>query len=545
MADQKIADITASINETNQKVESSDKKLAANSMEKLIGTVQQLVDIQKETLEVAQNQAMFARFKDDDPDVGPAPSEKPEEPEEGKKPGGFMKTFGVFFKMLKGFVGILLAVAIPALAFLLNSPVFETLKKAIFDFIDFFFKDILPVLKIIKDKFFVVVDDIMKYFDENVLPVLKDVKDKLFGVLIKLYDDVIKPIYDFFEEFMTKEGGGFDILLKGLEKSFNNFKAIFDDIINIISSLIDGDLGAVKDHIFSLGANILKAVKDSIDTIIEFVLGMFGIQAKEGQGGMSMLGDVVKGFFKSIVDKISGVFDGLTKSISSVIEDIMSGIQNIARDIIGDTLGDKIFGKRAVKDLSADEKLEEQEDLRKGMEGKEEGVTDEEKDVTKAKERMKEVKESEAKKIKKIESRRKDDGTLTSSDERDLKLSEKRIAEQEKVLLAQEKDVREAKAKLEADQQRLQKINASLNAPADAPAPEKLIEAKDEEKPDGKVAKEVNKAANQNTPAGAVAMITDQSQNHRVEKKTVIEHNKILENPAPGGRAGKAIEGLH
>ena len=52
-------------------------------------------------------------------------------------PGFFEKTFGKFFKLIKGVVGILLAVAIPALAFILNSPVFEKLKEGLFNFIDY------------------------------------------------------------------------------------------------------------------------------------------------------------------------------------------------------------------------------------------------------------------------------------------------------------------------------------------------------------------------------------------------------------------------
>jgi len=516
----------------------------SNSIEKLIGTVQQLVDIQRETLEVAQNQAMFARFKDDDPDVGPAPSEKPEEPEEGKKPGGFMKTFGVFFKMLKGFVGILLAIAIPALALLLNSPVFKILKKALFDFIDFFFEEIFPILVVLKDKFFVAIDKIRKYFDENVLPILKDVKDKLFGVLTDLYDKVIEPIYVFFEEFMTREGGGFDILLKGLETAFSNFKAMFDDIINVISSLLDGDLAAVKDHILSLGANILKAVKDNIDTIIEFVLGMFGMQAKEGQGGMSMLKDVVKGFFKSIVDKISGVFDGLTKSISTVIQDIMSGIQNIARDIIGDTLGDKIFGKRAVKDLSVEEQQEERKDL-----------TDDMKDTRKeALEKGKDLKEAKLE-LEKFEAEAKAKGGFDKIQKSGAGLSQNDIIEAREALQVAKDEEKEAAEKLKADQERLQKINASLNAPA----PEKLIEAKmeqtseakmektsDDEKSDGKAANEIKEnAAKQNTPAPAPMIVTDNSKVENKQNQTVLEHGKVLEDPSAGGRAGKAIAGVH
>ena len=503
-------------------------------------TEQQVLEAQRsmestaeEAAEAAEKRSMFDRFGGDEaPTPPPSGGDGGGEDKETKKTGG---AFGTFFKMIKGFVGILLAIAIPALALLLNSPVFKILKKALFDFIDFFFEEIFPILVVLKDKFFVAIDKIRKYFDENVLPILKDVKDKLFGVLTDLYDKVIEPIYDFFEEFMTREGGGFDILLKGLETAFSNFKAMFDDIINVISSLLDGDLAAVKDHILSLGANILKAVKDNIDTIIEFVLGMFGMQAKEGQGGMSMLKDVVKGFFKSIVDKISGVFDGLTKSISTVIQDIMSGIQNIARDIIGDTLGDKIFGKRAVKDLSVEEQQEERKDL-----------TDDMKDTRKeALEKGKDLKEAKLE-LEKFEAEAKAKGGFDKIQKSGAGLSQNDIIEAREALQVAKDEEKEAVDKLKADQERLKKLNESLNAPAPEkpieakPAPEKLIEAKDEEKSDGKAANEIKEtAANQNTPAPTIISAPDQSQKTKIENKTVLEQSKSL---SPDARTSKLLD---
>ena len=431
----------------------------ANSIKRLTATVEELVTKQDESNEISKNAAeesekqdMFQRFDEEEESKQVAEVDKDKDKDKDEEGGGFMKSFGGFFKMLKGFVGILLAVAIPALALILNSPVFEILKKSISDFIDFFFENILPVLTVIKDKFFVAIDDIMKYFDENVLPILKNMKDQLFGVLIKLYDNVIKPIYDFFEEFMTREGGGFDILLKGLEKQIHNFKAIFDDIINILSSLIDGDLGAVKDHIFSLGANILKAVKDYLDTIIEFVLGMFGMQAEEGQGGLSMLGDVIKGFFQSIVNKISGVFDGLIESISSVIEGIMSSIQSLVRDIAGDTIGDMVFGKKAVEDLSVAERQEERKDL-----------TDDMKDTQEeAKKKAGDLKKAELE-LKKLEAEAEEKGGFDKLKKSSVVgLSQNDIIEAREELQAAKDEQRKAAERLKADQERLKQINESL-----------------------------------------------------------------------------------
>ena len=86
-----------------------------------------------------------------------------------------MKTFGGFFKLLKGFVGILLAVAIPALALILNSPVFEKLKEGLFNLVDFYLKS---------------------------YTIIEQIKDELLPIFQKLYDNVIEPIKDFFIEFL-------------------------------------------------------------------------------------------------------------------------------------------------------------------------------------------------------------------------------------------------------------------------------------------------------------------------------------------------------
>ena len=178
MADQKIADITASINETNQKVESSDKKLAAISKvlsleskqekkdrkaakkrendakkrhEKLLkeqkegnATAEEVEESSKELAKATEDSAeaslkrsMFDRFAGDDkPGVGGAPGASVGEGG-GEEGGGFMKKFGGFFKLIKGFVGILAVAIIPALAYFMNDPkIFAKMKEYLFDFID-------------------------------------------------------------------------------------------------------------------------------------------------------------------------------------------------------------------------------------------------------------------------------------------------------------------------------------------------------------------------------------------------------------------------
>ena len=94
-------------------------------------------EAQREENERSQRRSNFDRLAGED--GGPPPPPPPPGSDSGGDdgPGFFEKTFGKFFKLIKGVVGVLLAVAIPALAFLLNSPVFEKLKEPS-NFIDYY-----------------------------------------------------------------------------------------------------------------------------------------------------------------------------------------------------------------------------------------------------------------------------------------------------------------------------------------------------------------------------------------------------------------------
>ena len=85
-------------------------------------------EAQQEANERSTKRSMFDRLSDEH--GGPPPPPPPPDPGGDDEPSSFEKAFGKFFKLIKGVVGVLLAVAIPALAFLLNSPVFEKLKEA-------------------------------------------------------------------------------------------------------------------------------------------------------------------------------------------------------------------------------------------------------------------------------------------------------------------------------------------------------------------------------------------------------------------------------
>lgn len=461
--------------------------------EQVLAAQEQMEQTASEAAEAAEKRGMFDRFGSDEAPATPPTDDSGGGGDDPAKGGGFMKTFGKFFKMLSGFVGILLAVAIPALAIILNSPVFEKLKEGLFNLVDFFF--------------------------EKVMPVLKQIKDELMPIFKKLYDNVIKPIQDFFVDFMTKEGGGFDTLFVGLKKQFKNFKAIFDDIVNLLSALMKGDFKAVKEHIANLGKNILKAIRQSIDTFLEFFLKMFGLEKKEGEeGGIDML--------KNLLGR---VVDNLVKTISDLFQTVIDGIMSFTQDMVrslpgGDTIADLAFGKRAVKDMSVGEQQEERKELKEELE---DGDQQDKVDALvikrqKAEEKLKEL-EAKAKAAGGEDKLSKESGLIGTSDFQKLQ-------DAREELQAEKAKEKEATDKLKADQERLKQLNESLD-------PKKQLE-----KPppsEAEKATEVNKAANDNKASNIVVQQNDQSSTAQTEQKTVIEQNKPL---SPDARTSKLLD---
>ena len=455
--------------------------------EQVLDAQRAMEEAQQEANEAAEKRSMFDRLSDEDGGP-PIPSPPPGTPSGGDDAdGGFMKTFGGFFKLLKGFVGILLAVAIPALALILNSPVFEKLKEGLFNLVDFFF--------------------------EKVIPVITQIKDELLPIFQKLYDNVIEPIKDFFVEFMTKEGGGFDILFEGLKEQFKNFKAIFDDIVNILSALMEGDFAAVKDHILNLGKNILKAITQAIDTFLEFFLTMFGLEKKEGEkGGIDMLKRVM-----------SNLIDSLVESLKSIFESIMSGIQSVVRSIAGDTIGDLVFGKKAVKDLSVEERQEERKELKEELES-----GDQQKEVEKKRGDVKKAEDE----LKELEAKAEAAGGFDKIKKSGIGLSQNDIIEAREALQAAKAEEKEAADKLKADQERLKQLEQSLD-------PQKQLEKPTP--PDSKAADAATQAANDNK-SNVTIQQNDNSQQSSTEQKTVVEQNKELSGTGSAAALSRAVE---
>ena len=177
MADEGIASVTAAVKETNEKVESTDQKLAAigkvlsleskqekeerqaakkreddakdrheellkeqqegnATAEEVEQAAKELAKATEEATEAAEKRSMFDRFGGDEAPTTTTPTGVEGE-DGGEEGGGFMKKFGGFFKLIKGFVGILAVAIIPALAYFMNDPkIFAKMKEYLFDFID-------------------------------------------------------------------------------------------------------------------------------------------------------------------------------------------------------------------------------------------------------------------------------------------------------------------------------------------------------------------------------------------------------------------------
>ena len=104
--------------------------------EELQKAQEDMIEAAREAAEKAEKRSMFDRLAGDEP---PGPSD-PADPEDDEENKSFFKgkKFKNFFKMITGFLGILSVLILPALAYALNNEkIFNTLKGALFSFIDF------------------------------------------------------------------------------------------------------------------------------------------------------------------------------------------------------------------------------------------------------------------------------------------------------------------------------------------------------------------------------------------------------------------------
>jgi len=181
MADEGISGLTAAVKETNQKVESTDQKLAAISKvlsleskqekeerqaakkreddakdrhenllkeqqegnataEEVEKSSKELARATEDASEAAEKRSMFDRLSSSDKPSGGVAVPGGGGGDDPKKGGIFgSKKFKGFLKLVTGFMGILAAMIIPALAYFMNDPkIFAAMKDGIFSMINFF-----------------------------------------------------------------------------------------------------------------------------------------------------------------------------------------------------------------------------------------------------------------------------------------------------------------------------------------------------------------------------------------------------------------------
>ena len=479
--------------------------------EQVLAAQEQMEQTAEEAAEAAEKRSMFDRFGSDEAPPPPPPPGGGED-QETKKTGG---VFGKFFKMIKGFVGILLAIAIPALAVLLNSPVFEVLKKSLFDFVDFFFETVVPLLK-----------KAYTYMKEEVFPALQKAFDDLLPMLKSLWDDVLMPLYNWFVDFMSGEGGGIDILLEYVSKQWVNVKKLFQSMIDLFKNLMAGDFEKAFGNLGDIGKVLMDAIDQALTAILKLGLAAFGLTFD------GSIGDLIGSWLTSTWESIKAVLRSLpllgdvealqagsadnratAASAKNTIEAAEDEERDAKRKLRGgaNTLkfADKSVERRAAKLAKLEKEAEEAGGFDKLEQSKTFGL--DKNDIIKARADLKKAQES-AQKLK----------------DKEAELN---------------KQLSDAQAKKAEAEKQLAMVNKSVVA--DAAANEKVGQLRKLPESESEKAAEVNKAANDNKGSTVVVQQNDQSQKSNTEQKTVIEQSKALVNQAPGGRAGRAIEGLH
>jgi hypothetical protein len=389
------------------------------------------------------------------------------------------------------------------------------LKKSLFDFVDFFFETVVPLLK-----------KAYTYMKEEVFPALQKAFDDLLPMLKSLWDDVLMPLYNWFVDFMSGEGGGIDILLEYVSKQWVNVKKLFQSMIDLFKNLMAGDFEKAFGNLGDIGKVLMDAIDQALTAILKLGLAAFGLTFD------GSIGDLIGSWLTSTWESIKAVLRSLpllgdvealqagsadnratAASAKNTIEAAEDEERDAKRKLRGgaNTLkfADKSVERRAAKLAKLEKEAEEAGGFDKLEQSKTFGL--DKNDIIKARADLKKAQES-AQKLK----------------DKEAELN---------------KQLSDAQAKKAEAEKQLAMVNKSIEG--DAAANEKAGQLRKLPESESEKAAEVNKAANDNKGSTVVVQQNDQSQKSNTEQKTVIEQSKALVNQAAGGRAGRAIEGLH
>jgi hypothetical protein len=442
----------------------------------------------EEAAEAAEKRSMFDRFGSGEAPPPPPPPGGGED-QETKKTGG---VFGKFFKMIKGFVGILLAIAIPALAVLLNSPVFEELKKSLFDFVDYIFDTVIPFIK------------------NEVLPAIK-----------KFYNDFIIPIKDFVMKFLFSEGGGIDIMLELISKQWENVKSLFSSMLDLFDNLMSGDFEAAFGNLGDIGSTLMKAIDEGITAILKLGLAAFGLTFD------GTIGDLISNW-------LTTTWEGMKAAFRAIIPDAFEPefIQAGSESQRADTTAAK-------GDIEAAE--DEKKAAQRGMIGAGRTENMASNIVKRRRDKLAELeKEAEEKggfdKLEQSKTFGLDKNDIIKARELLAQAEERERKAQEKTAMLN-KRIADAETKKAEAEERL--ANVGKKVQKDADARDKATTLRELPPSEAEKAAEVNKAANDNKASNIVVQQNDQSSTAQTEQKTVIEQNKPL---SPDARTSKLLD---
>ena len=462
--------------------------------EQVLQAQREMEQAQQEANEAAEKRSMFDRLSDEQQEPPPPPPPG-SDPGGDDEPSGFGKAFGKFFKLIKGVVGILLAVAIPALAFLLNSPVFEKLKEALFNFIDYIFDTVIP------------------FIQREVIPRIKE-----------FYEKFLIPIKDFIMDFLFMEGGAIDIVLDNLSNQWNNVKSLFNSMLDLFDNLMKGDFEKAFGNLGDIGKTLMKAIDESLTAILKLGLAAFGLTFD------GTIGDVISNWLTS-------TWESIKAAMRAIIPDALE--PEFLQAGSADQRKETMAAAEAIKEAEAQE-TQAQRGMRRaaGEESRAGRVVDA------RRERLAELeKEAEAAGgFDKLEQSRafglsKNDiiearEQLAQAEERERKAQEK-TAELNR-------QIEESRAKRAEAEKQLEAVKKSVAG--DTAEREKAGTLKSLAPSEAESAEQVNQAANDNKASSVVIQQNDNSQQSSTEQKTVVEQNKELSGTGSAAALSRAVE---
>ena len=467
--------------------------------EQVLDAQRAMEEAQREENERSERRSNFDRLAGEDGGPPPPPPGSDSGGDDG--PGFFEKTFGKFFKLLKGIVGVLLAVAIPALAFLLNSPVFEKLKEALFNFIDYIFDTVIP------------------FIQKEIIPRIKE-----------FYEKFLIPIKDFIMDFLFMEGGALDITLAYLSNQWENVKKLFNSMLDLFDNLMSGNFEKAFGNLGDIGSTLMDAIDEGLTAILKLGLAAFGLSF-DGTIG-DMIGNWLTSTWESIKSALRGVFemvgldapemlqagDAEQRERTSQAEDEM----NEARRT-GETLSHQLRRSRQEEE-TLEKKAEAERAMFAKLQAKAEAAGGEDK----------------LSKERGLLGLGASDFEAFQNAKAAVERREKEIAQAKARSAEIEKERDAAKARFEKalkEKETVEKEIAGETVKRDEAGRIKRISPAEE-----KTTEQVNQAAVTPQQPPVVVQNNDNRQNQSNEQKTVIEHNKELNAGGSAGLLSRAVE---